>query len=352
LQLEQTAIDHVPKGIAKFQQLYNLKGVFESETGFKLDELRCLSNIQRLRIEKIEKAVPGGNLVLKNSHNLRELALCCTVASTQERIHYRTNQVERIQQVYDMLIPPPSLVYIYLDGFPGIKFPEWLCSELELNMPDLCHMHLNECISCTQLPPAGQVPQLQVLQIKGADALETIGTELLGKGVGSPAVFFPELVLLHIIGMRNLQRWSNPCDIMEGNFQQSLMPKLHRLLLLDCPKLRALPSVFLINLTRIHIEGAHELKEVLDLPAVVWLKVKNNASLKRISSLWRLQDLLAQDCPALDEGNNLWSLRCVYMIDCARAQEFRDSLAEEEQCILVHVATDGRNIFPDETVYN
>jgi hypothetical protein len=108
----------------------------------------------------------------------------------------------------------------------------------------------------------------------------------------------------------------------------------------------------LINLTRIHIEGAHELKEVLDLPAVVWLKVKNNASLKRISSLWRLQDLLAQDCPALDEGNNLWSLRCVYMIDCARAQEFRDSLAEEEQCILVHVATDGRNIFPDETVYN
>jgi hypothetical protein len=108
----------------------------------------------------------------------------------------------------------------------------------------------------------------------------------------------------------------------------------------------------LINLTRIHIEGAHELKEVVDLPAVVWLKVKNNATLRRISSLGRLQDLLSQDCPMLDQATNLWSLRRVFMIDCARAHEFRDCLAEVEQGILVHVATDGRNIFPDETLYN
>jgi hypothetical protein len=353
LQLEQTAIDHVPKGIAKFQQLYNLKGVSESGTGFKLDELRCLPNIQRLWVEKLEKAAPGGELVLKNSRNLRELGLRCTVATTQERNRYQTDQVERIQQVYDMLIPSPSLVYIFFDGFLGIRFPEWLCSELELNMPNLCHMHLNECICCTKLPPAGQIPQLQVLQIKGADALETIGTELLGKGVGSPAVFFPELELLHIIGMCNLQSWSldtrNPCDTMKGNF---MMPKLQRLLLLDCPRLRGLPPDFLINLTRIHIEGAHELKEVVDLPAVVWLKVKNNATLRRISSLGRLQDLLSQDCPMLDQATNLWSLRRVFMIDCARAHEFRDCLAEVEQGILVHVATDGRNIFPDETLYN
>uniref|UniRef100_A0ACD5TS49 Uncharacterized protein n=1 Tax=Avena sativa TaxID=4498 RepID=A0ACD5TS49_AVESA len=356
LQLERTAIDHIPKGIAKFQQLYNLRGVSESGTGFRLDELQSLPNIQRLWVEKLEKAAPGGELVLKNSHNLRELGLRCTVASTQERTHYHTDQVERIQQVYDMLIPSSSLVYIFLDGFLGIRFPEWLCSELELNMPNLCHMHLNECISCTKLPPAGQLPQLQVLQIKGADALETIGTELLGKGVGNPAVFFPALELLHIIGMCNLKRWSvdtgNPCDIMEGNFQQSLMPKLQRLLLLDCPRLRALPSVFLVNLTRIHIEGAHELKEVVDLPAVVWLKVKNNTSLRKISNLGKMQDLLAQDCPTLDHGNDLWSLRRVYMVDCARAQEFRECLAEEERGIVVHVATDRRNIFPDETLYN
>ncbi|KAI5004730.1 hypothetical protein ZWY2020_031973 [Hordeum vulgare] len=219
LQLEQTAVDHVPKGIAKFQQLYNLKGVFESGTGFRLDELRRLPNIQRLWVQKLEKAAPVGEVVLKNSHNLRELGLGCTVARTKERTRYQTSVVERIQQVYDMLIPSPSLVYIYLDGFPGVRFPEWLCSEPELNMPSLCHMHLNDCISCSELPPAGQMPELLVLQIKGADEVVTIGTELLGQGVRSAAAFFPKLELLHIISMCNLEKWSldikNMCDGME-----------------------------------------------------------------------------------------------------------------------------------------
>ncbi|KAM3346748.1 hypothetical protein ACQJBY_020995 [Aegilops geniculata] len=263
LQLEKTAVDHVPKGIAKFQQLYNLKGVFESGTGFRLDELRHLPNIQRLLVQKLEKAAPVGELVLKNSHNLRDLGLGCTMGSTKERTRYQIGAVERIQQVYDMLIPSPSLVYIYLDGFPGVRFPEWLCSEPELNMPSLCHMHLNDCISCSELPPAGQMPELLVLQIKGADKVVTMGTELLGKGVRSAAAFFPKLELLHIIGMCNLEKWSlyirNMCDDMEDNSQQfSLMPCLKRVLLLDCPKLRALPQdmYMIVNLKRIHIEGS------------------------------------------------------------------------------------------------
>ncbi|VAH72474.1 unnamed protein product [Triticum turgidum subsp. durum] len=351
LQLEQTAVNHVPKGIAKFQQLYTLKGVFESGTGFRLDELRCLPNIHRLWVQKLEKAAPVGELVLKNSHNLRELRLGCTMASTKERTRYQTGVVERIQQVYDMLIPSPSLVYIYLDGFPGVRLPEWLCSEPELNMPSLCHMHLNDCISCSELPPAGQMPELLVLQIKGADTVVTIGTELLGKG------FFPKLEVLQVIGMFSLRSWSlktgNPSD---SAHHISLMPCLKRLLLLDCPKLRALPQDMskIVNLKRIHIEGAHKLKEVVDLPAAVWLKVRNNTCLKTISNLCKLQDLLAQDCPALDQAKNLCSLRRLYMVDCPHEQEFRKCLSEE-QGVLVHVATvgaDGRNIFPDESLYN
>ncbi|KAF7020913.1 LOW QUALITY PROTEIN: hypothetical protein CFC21_033956 [Triticum aestivum] len=359
LQLDWTAIDHVPKGIAKFQQLYSLKGVFESGTGFRLDELQRLPNIQRLWVQKLEKAAPVGELVLKNSHNLRELRLGCTMGSTGERTRYQTGVVERIQQVFDMLIPSPSLVYIYIDGFPGIRFPEWLCSEPELNMPSLCHMHLNECISCSVLPPAGQMPELLVLHIKGADEVVTIGTELLGKGVRSAAAFFPKLELLRLVSMGNLEKWSlnirNMCDDMEDNSQQlSLMPCLKRLLLFDCPKLRALPQdmYMIVNLKRIHIEGAHKLQEVVDLPAVVWLKVMNNTCLRRISNLCKLQDLFAQDCPMLDHTENLCSLKRVYMIDCLHAQVFRNCLAEEEQGILVHVATDGHNIFPDESLYN
>jgi hypothetical protein len=134
-----------------------------------------------------------------------------------------------------------------------------------------------------------------------------IGEKLLGKGVMSAKCFFPKLELLHIISMRNMESWSlnigNLCNDMEAEYDQLvLMPSLKRLLLLDCPKLRDLPEHLhrAVNLKRIHIEGAHKLQEVVNLPAVVWLKVKNNRCLRRISNLNKLQDLFAQDCPELD----------------------------------------------------
>ena len=40
LHLERAAIEHVPRGIEKFQQLYNLRGVFESGTGFRTSDWR------------------------------------------------------------------------------------------------------------------------------------------------------------------------------------------------------------------------------------------------------------------------------------------------------------------------
>ncbi|KAI5004727.1 hypothetical protein ZWY2020_031970 [Hordeum vulgare] len=302
--------------------------------------------------------MPGGELVLKNSRNLKELGLRCTMKmGTHDRTRYEHEKVQKIQQVYDMLVPSPSLEYIFLVGFPGTMFPEWLRSKPELNMPSLRQMHLDECISCSELPPAGQMPQLQFLKIKGADAIESIGEELLGKEAGSPAAIFPKLEVLQVIRMFSLRSWSlntgNPSDSSQ---HISLMPCLKRLLLLDCPKLRALPRDMsnIVNLKRIHIEGAHKLQEVVDLPAVTWLKVKNNTRLRTISNLCKLQDLLAQDCPALDQAKNLCSLRRLYMVDCPHEQEFRKCLSEE-QGVLVHVATvgaDGRNIFPDESLYN
>ncbi|CAO2193657.1 unnamed protein product [Urochloa humidicola] len=363
LQLEQTAIDHVPKGIAMFQQLYYLRGVFERENGFRLDELKFLSNIRHLWIEKLEKAKPGGALVLRESSKLKELGLCCTMSmDTYNRTHYHANEIDKVEKVYEMLMPSPSLVYIFLIGFPGARFPEWLCSEPEHKLPNLAHMLLDECISCSQLPPAGQMPELLVLQIRGADAVVSIGAELLGKGVLSAAAYFPKLELLHLIGMRNLESWSlsigNLCDSMNAKSRQLvMMPCLKRLLLKDCPKLKALPEDLhrAVNLKRIHIEGAHKLQEVENLPEVVWLKVKNNRSLRRISNLHKLQDLLAQDCPELNDAENLRSLQRLYMVDCLNAQQFRYCLLKEEQDILVHVATvgaDGRDIFPDESLYH
>ncbi|XP_006643756.1 putative disease resistance RPP13-like protein 1 [Oryza brachyantha] len=360
LELVKTGIDHVPKGIAKLQKLCNLRGVFESATGFRLDELQRLSNIQHLRVEKLEKAASTGAFVLKNNLHLRKLSLCCTVGvNTHDKTHYQINEIERIQQVYEILSPSPSLLYIFFLGFPGLRFPDWLCSEPEHNMPNLGHMHLNECVSCSELPPAGQMPELLVFQIKGADSIVNIGADLLGKGVSSAKCItvFPKLELLLIIDMGNLENWSLNTDYLCGRSEQLvLMPCLKRLFLNGCPKLKALPEDLhrIANLRRIHIEGAHKLQEVDNLPSVLWLKVKNNRCLRRISNLCKLQDLLAQDCPALDQAENIISLKRLYMVDCPNAMQFRMCLLEEQELAVRVVTTgaDGRDIFPDESLYN
>jgi len=43
-----------------------------------------------------------------------------------------------------------------------LQFPVCLCTEPERILPNLAHMHLSWCISCSQLPPAGQMTELLV----------------------------------------------------------------------------------------------------------------------------------------------------------------------------------------------
>ncbi|CAL4958163.1 unnamed protein product [Urochloa decumbens] len=162
------ALTSIPRGIGNFQHLYNLKGVFENGTvGFTLDELQNLSKIRHLWIERLEKAMHRSTMILSSMVHLKELGLCCTMdADPHNRTHYQKEQVERIQQVHDNLVPSRKLEYIFFYGFPGVSLPGWLCSEPQDKLPHLGHMHFNECTAFSELPPAGQLPELQVLHVR------------------------------------------------------------------------------------------------------------------------------------------------------------------------------------------
>lgn len=312
LWIGKTALAQVPKGIENFRQMDNLRSVFQNHAGgFSLDELGALSMIRRLRVIRLESTTPPAAPVLRDKVYLKELGLRCTMGKeANRRTHCPDSKVKRIEEVYERLCPLPSLSYIFIDGFPGCMFPAWLSSEPQNKLPNLAHMHFYDCISCPKLPPAGQLPFLQVLHVRGADAVVSIGGELLGNGVqfGTHTTAFPKLVLLEILDMYNWQNWSLSMDSLFRNTQHlSLMPCLTRLRLINCPKLRALPEDLhrIVNLQRIQIEGADNLQEIVDHPGVVWLKVKNNKSLRKISNLPKLRLLLAQDCQELQQAENL-----------------------------------------------
>jgi len=131
-----------------------------------------------------------------------------------------------------------------------------------------------------------------------------------------------------------------------------LMPHLKRLMLINCLKLHALPDGLskLTSLQRIQIEGADSLEEVANLPAVVWLKVRNNKSLRGLSNLRSLERLLAQDCPAL----GILKLQKVFLVDCRMEEDIRACLPQHLG-ILLHASTTGgddRDMFPNESIYN
>ena len=70
-------------------------------------------------------------------------------------------------------------IYIFFYGYPGVRLPGGLCSKPQDKLPNLGQMHFNECIAFLELPLAGQLPELQVLHVKGADAIRDIATSAL-----------------------------------------------------------------------------------------------------------------------------------------------------------------------------
>uniref|UniRef100_A0A0D9X6R4 NB-ARC domain-containing protein n=1 Tax=Leersia perrieri TaxID=77586 RepID=A0A0D9X6R4_9ORYZ len=365
LQIGDTGLAQIPKGIGNFQQMDNLRSVFQNgTTGFEMDELGTLSKIRRLRVIKLEQATPPAAPVLCNKNHLKELGLCCTMEPVR-RTQYQDSEMKKIEMIYSILHPPPSLIYIFLDGFPCGTFPEWLSSEPQDTLPNLAHMHFNHCISCPKLPPAGQLPVLQVLHVKGADAVVSIDNDLLGKGIVFPThiTVFPKLELLEIFDMYNWQTWSLGTESLSEGITATtsrpvyLMPCLKRLLLINCPKLRNLPEDLhrIVNLRRVHIEGAHSLQEIIHHPGVEWLKVKNNRNLRRISNLCKLHLLLAQDCPQLQQAEDLSSLKILYMVDCPMEKTFWMCFSKEQQRVLTHVITTGaygQDIYPLESAFS
>ena len=87
----------------------------------------------------------------------------------------------------------------------------------------------------------------------------------------------------------------------------------------------------------------------------MWLKVKNNKSLRKISNLPKLRLLLAQDCQELQQAENLSSLKALYVVDCPMEQILWKYFPTEQQSTIVHVVTTGahdQDIYPLESVFH
>ncbi|RLM69773.1 putative disease resistance protein RGA4 isoform X1 [Panicum miliaceum] len=180
-----------------------------------------------------------------------------------------------------------------------------------------------------------KLPNLTYLKIQGAPAVTKIGPEFVGYGVGNPgsaeAVAFPKLETLFIKDMPNWEEWTfvvkeeevaaagkegeenGAAAKQKGEApppRMHLLPRLKKLLLEGCPKLRALPPQLgqvTTSLKELQLEDVGSIKVVENLPFLSeLLLIAGCEGLEKVSNIPHIRRLRARKCP---------KMRCVERLD-------------------------------------
>ncbi|TVU23522.1 hypothetical protein EJB05_25896, partial [Eragrostis curvula] len=332
LGLAGTPINQVPKGIGRLKFLndiggYPVGGAKENgaklQDGWSLEELGTLSQLWKLDLINLERASHCSSYsLLMDKKHLKQLRLHC-----EEDEPYSEEDVINIEKIFDMLIPPHNLEELYIYEFFGRRFPAWL--DTTTNLSSVKYLNLIDCKSFVYLPPIGQLPNLKYLRIEGAAAITKIGPEFVGCGVGNPgsaeATAFPKLETLIIENMSNWHEWTfveeEATSASKGTLEDgaatkqkgetppprmSLLPRLTKLALHGCPKLKALPAQLgheATSLKEFQLRYMHSLKVVEDLSFLSeLLLIAYCNDLQRVLDVPQVRELLVEDCP---------NLRCV-----------------------------------------
>ncbi|CAL9181621.1 unnamed protein product [Musa hybrid cultivar] len=193
-------------------------------------ELQSLANLKELRLKKLElsSAEDARALKLNDKQFLKCLALCwewwdmeVALVSDAALLH---------EQVLEDLQPNLALEKLEIVSYTGKKLPIWMACK-EGNLRHLREIKLVNLRKCERLPPLGQLPGLETVEISGMDLISAVDDAFYGDGNGDT---FPGLESLIFSEMPLLERWLKAKD------GHDMFPWLERLILIQCPKFKEL----------------------------------------------------------------------------------------------------------------
>ncbi|PNT62928.1 hypothetical protein BRADI_4g09648v3 [Brachypodium distachyon] len=223
----------------------------------------------------------------------------------------------QIEEVFDELCSPPTLDRLEIVGYFGQRLPRWMMSASASCLKSLRILMMKDLACCTEMPDGlSQLPCLQFIQILRAPSIKRVGPEFwrpcchLSPRASQAAVVFPRLHRMELLGMVEWEEW-------EWEEQVQAFPVLEELLLDNCKLRRLPPGLAFQGkaLKQLHMQHVHQLNFLENLVSVVDLQVHQSPDLERITNLPKLQKLVIVECPKLKVLKGVCALQRLVLED-------------------------------------
>ncbi|KAJ6959005.1 disease resistance RPP13-like protein 1 [Populus alba x Populus x berolinensis] len=238
LDIEGTNLEEMPPKMEKLTKLRYLEYyIVGKDSGSSMKVLGKLSHLRKKlsigNLRDVANAQDALDADLKGKKKIEELGL---------KWDGNTDDTRHEREVLERLEPSENVKQLFITGYGGTTFPGWLGNSSFSNMVVL---FLYGCKNCILLPPLGQLPSLEELQIKGLDEVVAVGPEFYGSD-SSMENPFKSLKILKFEGMKKWQEWKT--DVA--------FPHLAKLFIRGCPELthampprrRLLPSLLILSI--------------------------------------------------------------------------------------------------------
>ncbi|GJN10487.1 hypothetical protein PR202_ga28585 [Eleusine coracana subsp. coracana] len=275
------------------------------------------ANVCELRIvslENVRSLEEARKVKMLDKNNLSTLTLAWTLRAT--RFFDDKNLLEQLE-------PPRGLKDFCLKGYSTPGFPSWLMG-ISHHLPNLVRISLDALRTCSNLPPLGQLANLEWLHLENCPRVTKIDKDFC-RGEGA----FHRLSKCSLHDMEGLDEWITTYSAKNG-VEEFMFPMLDELAIEGCPRLRLkpCPPAFrkcTIERSDLVISSLEEVSKngriTYSTPStMLWVQISDSSSLQVFHHFPALQDLKISVCPCLTSlpcsMQNLVSLQSLELYVC------------------------------------
>ncbi|XP_059597572.1 putative disease resistance RPP13-like protein 1 [Vitis vinifera] len=313
LDISGTKLEGMPTGINKLKDLRRLTTfVVGKHSGARIAELQDLSHLRGalsiFNLQNVVNATDALKANLKKKEDLDDLVFAWDTNVIDSDSDNQTRVLENLQ-------PHTKVKRLNIQHYYGTKFPKWLGDPSFMN---LVFLQLEDCKSCSSLPPLGQLQSLKDLQIAKMDGVQNVGADFYGNNDcdSSSKKPFGSLEILRFEEMLEWEEWV--CRGVE-------FPCLKELYIKKCPKLKKDLPKHLPKLTKLKISECGQLVCCLPMaPSIreLMLEECDDVVVRSASSLTSLASLdIREVCKIPDELGQLHSLVQLSVCCCPELKE-------------------------------